>query len=187
MQDLVTNVEDLDFDSFGKESGFLGFLQKAGAKVKRFLAQYEKLEVQVDRIEGKLEEARMEMLKDIGMFDSLYEKNLNYFKQLQESQGASQDQIGDAIGNLGSDVKKNQQVILDSLTTHDAANKEGQQAIKDAIAQHNTNVMAEQERLANAITGNQSNVQEYLEQLKNALERVYGVKQVLLLNPGDIG
>lgn len=93
----------------------------------------------------------------------------NYFKQLQESQGASQDQIGDAIGNLGSDVKKNQQVILDSLTTHDAANKEGQQAIKDAIAQHNTNVMAEQERLANAITGNQSNVQEYLEQLKNAL------------------
>lgn len=45
----------------------------------------------------------------------------NYFKQLQESQGASQDQIGDAIGNLGNDVKKNQQVILDSLTTHDAA------------------------------------------------------------------
>ena len=37
----------------------------------------------MDRIEGKLEEARMEMLKDIGMFDSLYQKNLDYFKQLQ--------------------------------------------------------------------------------------------------------
>ena len=45
--------------------------------------QYEKLEVQVDKIEGKLDEARMEMLKDIGMLDSMYEKNLSYFRQLQ--------------------------------------------------------------------------------------------------------
>ena len=45
--------------------------------------QYEKLEVQVERIEGKLDEARMEMLKDIGMFDAMYEKNLEYFRELQ--------------------------------------------------------------------------------------------------------
>ena len=110
MQDLVTNVEDLDFDSFGKESGFLGFLQKAGAKVKRFLAQYEKLEVQVDRIEGKLEEARMEMLKDIGMFDSLYEKNLNYFKQLQIYITAGEEKIAElrekTIPSLRAEAQK---------------------------------------------------------------------------------
>ena len=83
MTDLVTNVQDLNFDSLKKDSGILGIFRKAEAKVKKFFAQYEKLEVQVDRIEGKLEEARMEMLKDIGMFDSLYQKNLDYFKQLQ--------------------------------------------------------------------------------------------------------
>ena len=83
MTDLVTNVQDLNFNSLEKDSGILGIFRKAEAKVKKFLAQYEKLEVQVDRIEGKLEEARMEMLKDIGMFDSLYQKNLDYFKQLQ--------------------------------------------------------------------------------------------------------
>lgn len=83
MTDLVTNVQDLNFDSLEKGSGILGIFRKAEAKVKKFLSQYEKLEVQVDRIEGKLEEARMEMLKDIGMFDSLYQKNLDYFKQLQ--------------------------------------------------------------------------------------------------------
>ena len=83
MTDLVTNVQDLNFDSLEKDSGILGIFRKAEAKVKKFLSQYEKLEVQVDRIEGKLEEARMEMLKDIGMFDSLYQKNLDYFKQLQ--------------------------------------------------------------------------------------------------------
>ena len=73
MTDLVTNVQDLNFDSLEKDSGILGIFRKAEAKVKKFLSQYEKLEVQVDRIEGKLEEARMEMLKDIGMFDSLYQ------------------------------------------------------------------------------------------------------------------
>lgn len=83
MTDLVTNVQDLNFDSLEKDSGILGIFRKAEAKVKKFLSQYEKLKVQVDRIEGKLEEARMEMLKDIGMFDSLYQKNLDYFKQLQ--------------------------------------------------------------------------------------------------------
>ncbi|HJA67450.1 MAG TPA: toxic anion resistance protein [Candidatus Mediterraneibacter cottocaccae] len=83
MSDLVTNVETLDFKSLEKGSGILGVFQKMEKKVKRFLAQFEKLEVQVDRIEGKLEEARMELLKDIGMFDAMYEKNLDYFRKLQ--------------------------------------------------------------------------------------------------------
>ena len=83
MADLVTNVESLDYDDLEKDPGIFGLFQKAGAKVRRFLAQYQKLEVNVDRIEGKLEEARMQMLKDIGMFDSLYEKNLDYFRRLQ--------------------------------------------------------------------------------------------------------
>lgn len=93
MTDLVTNVEKLDFDSLEKGNGILGLFQKLEAKVKRFLAQYEKLELQVGRIEGKLEEARMEMLKDIGILDSLYEKNLNYFRQLQVYITAGQEKL----------------------------------------------------------------------------------------------
>lgn len=110
MTDLVTNVQDLDFDSLSKESGIFGIFQKAGAKIKKFLAQYEKLEVQVDRIEGKLEEARMEMLKDIGMFDTLYEKNLEYFKQLQIYITAGEEKILElreqTIPSLRAEVQK---------------------------------------------------------------------------------
>jgi uncharacterized protein YaaN involved in tellurite resistance len=83
MTGLVTSVQGLDFESLEKESGIMGIFKKAEAKMKRFMMQYEKLEVQVDKIEGKLDEARMEMLKDIGMLDSMYEKNLSYFRQLQ--------------------------------------------------------------------------------------------------------
>lgn len=83
MTDLIVKVQGLDFDSLEHETGLKGLFKKAESKVKKFIAQYETLEVQIDNIEGKLDEARMEMLKDIGMFDVLYEKNLEYFKQLQ--------------------------------------------------------------------------------------------------------
>ena len=49
--------------------------------------------MQVDRIEGKLEEARMEMLKDIGMLDAMYEKNLSYFRQLQLYIAAGEEKL----------------------------------------------------------------------------------------------
>ena len=110
MTDLVTNVQDLNFDSLEKDSGILGIFRKAEAKVKKFLSQYEKLEVQVDRIEGKLEEARMEMLKDIGMFDSLYQKNLDYFKQLQIYITAGDEKIKElreqTLPSLRAEVQK---------------------------------------------------------------------------------
>ena len=110
MTDLVTNVEKLDFDSLEKGNGILGLFQKLEAKVKRFLAQYEKLELQVDRIGGKLEEARMEMLKDIGILDSLYEKNLNYFRQLQVYITAGQEKLDElrekTIPSLRAEAEK---------------------------------------------------------------------------------
>ena len=103
-------MEKLDFDSLEKGNGILGLFQKLEAKVKRFLAQYEKLELQVDRIEGKLEEARMEMLKDIGILDSLYEKNLNYFRQLQVYITAGQEKLDElrekTIPSLRAEAEK---------------------------------------------------------------------------------
>ena len=93
MTDLIASVEGLDFEALKKKNGLSALFQKAEAKVKKFLGQYEKLEVQIDRIEGKLEEARMEMLKDIGMLDSMYEKNLQYFRQLQLYIAAGEEKI----------------------------------------------------------------------------------------------
>ncbi|HIZ21904.1 MAG TPA: toxic anion resistance protein [Candidatus Blautia faecigallinarum] len=93
MTDLIASVEGLDFEVLEKKNGLSALFQKAEAKVKKFLGQYEKLEVQIDRIEGKLEEARMEMLKDIGMLDSMYEKNLQYFRQLQLYIAAGEEKI----------------------------------------------------------------------------------------------
>ena len=80
MADLIRTVEDVGVDQLDD-----GIFDKApiyknvSRAVRKFLQRYEKLEVQIDHIEQELEQARMQMLKDITMFDSLYEKNLDYF------------------------------------------------------------------------------------------------------------
>ena len=84
MGELVEKVRDVGVDE--AEGGCLDklpFLRSAARAVRRLLARYEKIEVQIDRIQRDLEEARMQMLKDIAMFDGLYEKNLEYFRGLQ--------------------------------------------------------------------------------------------------------
>lgn len=84
MGELVEKVRDVGVDE--AEGGFLDklpFLRSAARAVRRLLARYEKIEVQIDRIQRDLEEARMQMLKDVAMFDGLYEKNLEYFRGLQ--------------------------------------------------------------------------------------------------------
>ncbi len=93
MTELVVKVQGLDFESLEKEKGLMGLLKKGEARLKRFIGQYEKLETQIDIIEGKLDDARMGMLKDIGMFDTLYQKNLEYFKQLQIYIAAGEEKI----------------------------------------------------------------------------------------------
>ena len=51
MSELISNVESLDFSGLENGSGLFSLFRKAEAKIRRFTAQYEKLEVQVDRIE----------------------------------------------------------------------------------------------------------------------------------------
>ena len=84
--ELSEKVRNSDVAKIGNNEGILDkipFLRSAKDRIRRFQAQYETLEVQVDRIEGELEKARMEMLKDINMFETLYQKNLEYFRELE--------------------------------------------------------------------------------------------------------
>lgn len=84
MSDLVIKVKEVGVDEL--DDGFLDkipFINNAARALKKFIQRYEKLEVQIDQIEHELEQARMAMLKDITVFDGLFEKNLEYFRDLQ--------------------------------------------------------------------------------------------------------
>ncbi len=86
LSDLLVNVKGLAIDELGESKGFLSnipFISSISKKIERFKTKYENVEVQIDKIEGQLDQARIQMLKDITMFDELYARNLEYFYDLQ--------------------------------------------------------------------------------------------------------
>ncbi|MBM0045626.1 toxic anion resistance protein [Anaerococcus sp. mt242] len=83
MTDLLVKVNDVDIQNFREKSLFDKFFGGPKKQVERYLAKYQNMETQIDKISAKLESARMELLKDIGIFDKLYEENIVYFKELE--------------------------------------------------------------------------------------------------------
>ena len=67
-------------DSFVKKLPLIGSLVSKGETM---LASYEKLSTKVDKIQSELEKSKATMMKDIMLFDALYQKNLEYFKHLE--------------------------------------------------------------------------------------------------------
>lgn len=96
LQSLVSDIRDADFSAGGDDEGILDkipLFSSAKKKLEKMMMRYEKLEVQIDQIEGKLDQAKMEMLRDIGMFDMMYEKNLEYFQELNLYIAAGEERI----------------------------------------------------------------------------------------------
>ena len=48
----------------------------------KLIAKYNKIEKNIGTIEGGLEKDKLQMLKDINIYDNMYEKNLEYFKEV---------------------------------------------------------------------------------------------------------
>ena len=84
LNDLVAKVKG--FDVTKKSNSFLSNLPIIGSivnKAEDVMQGYEKLSTQVEKIQAGLENSKVKMMEDIVMFDTLYQKNLQYFKDLQ--------------------------------------------------------------------------------------------------------
>jgi uncharacterized protein YaaN involved in tellurite resistance len=93
---LVLKIKEVDAGSLTGKGGFLGGLlgNLAGA-FKRFIARYEKLSVQIEKIIDELDAARMTLLKDITLLDGLYAKNLDYLRELSVYIAAGQMKLSE--------------------------------------------------------------------------------------------
>ena len=81
LSDLVVELKGMNFDTEEKK-GLKGIFKKAGNNIAALKAQYNKAEVNVDRITGELEKHERVLLKDIATMDRMYEMNQAYFKEL---------------------------------------------------------------------------------------------------------
>ena len=79
--DLVAELKGFQRDS-EEPKGLSRLFSKAEDKLTRMKARYAKVSVNVESIASSLEAYQAQLLKDIAMFDRLYEQNSIYFRQL---------------------------------------------------------------------------------------------------------
>ena len=79
---LVVELKSLDFDG-EEEKGFFSKLFKKGkSQLEELKAQFSEAEVNVDKISAILEQHQIALMKDVAMFDEMYNLNLQYYKEL---------------------------------------------------------------------------------------------------------
>lgn len=79
--DLVTELKGFSAQEEEKK-GLFGLFKKTSNNLTAMKAKYEKAEVNVDKIAEELEQHQLVLMKDVALLDQMYDKNLEYFKQL---------------------------------------------------------------------------------------------------------
>ncbi|MBQ6477296.1 MAG: toxic anion resistance protein [Bacilli bacterium] len=83
LADLVSEIKSFDASIDGSDpKGLAKIFNSAKKKLDKIIAKYSKIESNIDTIEKGLEKDKIQMLKDIAIFDTMYEKNLEYFKEV---------------------------------------------------------------------------------------------------------
>ena len=81
--DLVVEIKEFDTDvSKDGKNKLFSIFNSAKKQVQKIIAKYNKVENNISKIEKQLEDHRLQMMKDIAIFDTMYDKNLEYFKEL---------------------------------------------------------------------------------------------------------
>lgn len=82
--DMITELisELKGFSTEEDKKGLLGIFKKKAAQIEALKLRYDKAEVNVDRIATQLDSHQVVLLKDIAMLDDMYQRNLDYFKEL---------------------------------------------------------------------------------------------------------
>ena len=79
--DLVVELKGMNFSPEEKK-GLKGLFKKSTSNIASLKAQYDKAEVNVDKIVESLEGHEVTLMKDIALMDKMYERNEEYLKEL---------------------------------------------------------------------------------------------------------
>jgi len=79
--DLVTELKGFEDDA-EEPKGIMKLFSSAEARIERMKSRYTKVSGNVETIATALEAHQAQLLKDVAMFDRLYEQNKAYFRQL---------------------------------------------------------------------------------------------------------
>jgi len=82
LAELVAEIKTFDSVATPPKTGISKLFYSAKKEFNKILASYSKVEKNIDSIEGGLEKNKIQLLTDVNMFDTMYDKNLEYFKEV---------------------------------------------------------------------------------------------------------
>lgn len=82
LANLVGEIKSFNSSIGTSKKGIFKLFNNAKKEISTIIAKYNKIEKNVDAIESNLEKNKVTLLKDITLFDTMYDKNLEYFKEI---------------------------------------------------------------------------------------------------------
>jgi len=92
---LVVELKNFDESADGKPTGLAGLFKRGKKSIDRIRANHSRVESNVDGIAKSLKGHQQVLLKDIAMFDKMYDMNKGYFKELTLYIAAGDKKLGE--------------------------------------------------------------------------------------------
>ena len=125
LADLVGQIKSFD-SSIGPKKGLAKLFYSVKREFDTILAKYNKIEKNVDTIEKGLDKSKIQLLKDISVFDEMYKKNLEFFKEISLYIIAGERKLEELRNVVLPELKKKAEETKDQIDIQKVQDMEAQ-------------------------------------------------------------
>ena len=109
---LVVEIRSMESGD-SKATGIMGFFKNAKKSASRMMANYSKVETNIDRITKSLEKHQRTLMKDVAMLEEMFKHNQDYYRELTLYIVAGMEKLADYRAN---DIPRQREI---AQTTND--------------------------------------------------------------------
>lgn len=125
LAELVGQIKSFD-SSIGPKKGLAKLFYSVKREFDTILAKYNKIEKNVDTIEKGLDKSKIQLLKDISIFDEMYKKNLEFFKEISLYIIAGEKKLEELRNEVLPELKKKAEETKDQIDIQKVQDMEAQ-------------------------------------------------------------
>lgn len=125
LADLVAEIKEFDGD-INEKKGLTKIFGGFKKQLDKVIAKYNKIEKNIDSIEKGLDSSKIQLLKDISIFDEMYDKNLEFFKEISLYIIAGDRKLDELKNTTLPELKKKAEETKDQLDAQKVQDLEAQ-------------------------------------------------------------
>lgn len=125
LAELVGQIKSFD-SSIGPKKGLAKLFYNVKREFNTIVAKYNKIEKNVDSIEKGLDKSKIQLLKDISIFDEMYKKNLEFFKEISLYIIAGERKLEELRNEVLPELKKKAEETKDQIDIQKVQDVEAQ-------------------------------------------------------------